>query len=147
MSQPLVRFYVFAHAQTQARYRLVCQLADKALTQAQRVFILCADEAMCHALDVYLWQYPEQAFLPHAVVGSAEAEEAKILLAAAPNRAGDCDVLINLSLEAQADIPRACSRIFEIVIQEPQVLAATRRRYKHYQERELSLETHHLKSE
>lgn len=144
MAEPIVRFYVLAHNDVQARYQLVCQLVEKALDQAQRVFILCADDTMLTELDNWLWQYPPQSFLPHCSTDSAEKTDSPVLLAAPPTRAEQCDVFINLSLELQADIPRNCTRVFEIVSQEEKILTATRARYKHYRERDLQPETHTL---
>lgn len=141
---PLVRFYVLAQNNAPVRYRLVCQLAEKALAQAQSVFILCADDAMLKALDTMLWQYPAAAFLPHCHHEATEAAQSPILLATSPARASRCDVFINLSLEHQADIPRGCQRVFEIVHQEVATLAATRARFQAYRERELNPETHKL---
>lgn len=144
-AKTLVRFYVFPHASRDARLQLVCQLCEKAQLAGQKSIVLCEDEQMRAELDGLLWSFRAESFVTHALPDSELAEEAAVLLLAPPERARHCDVFINVSLERQPDMPRGCTRVFEIVTTQPEVLEATRQRFTGYKMRGLEPETYKLK--
>lgn len=143
-AKTLVRFYVFPHADGDARLHLACQLCEKAQQLGQKTVVLCADEKMRADLDTRLWTFRADSFVTHALPESEHAHEAAVLLLVPPERAQRADVIINLSADHQPDIPRGCTRVFEIVSQQPDVLDATRKRFAAYRERGLTPETHTL---
>lgn len=143
-ARTLVRFYVFPHADRDARLHLACQLCEKAQHAGQKTVLLCEDEKMRADLDTRLWTFRADSFVTHALPDSEHAPEAAVLLLVPPERAQHADVIINLSLEARLDIPRGCTRAFEIVSQQSEVLDATRKRFAAYRERGLQPETHKL---
>lgn len=142
--KPVVRFYVLAQADEQARLLLACQLCDKAHAAKQKSAVLCADENMRAALDDLLWTFRATSFIPHALPDSDDAAHAAVLLLVPPERASNVDVLINLSLQSHPDIPRACQRVFEIVMPRHDILDSTRTRFARYRERGLTPQTHKL---
>ncbi|MDO5091043.1 MAG: DNA polymerase III subunit chi [Cardiobacteriaceae bacterium] len=144
-AKPLVRFYVFPHASRDARLQLACQLSEKAQQNGQKTLLLCEDEAMRAELDALLWNFRDASFVTHALPESDLAAHAAVILLVPPERGQRGDIFINLSLEAQPDIPRGCTRVFEIVTNQPDVLTATRKRFAAYRERGLEPETHKLK--
>ena len=142
---PTVRFYVLpAGSGLENRLEHTCKLAEKAQQEGFRTLIFCADDNMAAQLDHALWHYRADSFLPHCRSGDPLENEAAVILAIPPERVSTCDVLINLSTETIPDLPRGCSRDFEIVSPQTDVLAATRRRYTAYRERGLEPHTHHL---
>lgn len=144
-AKTLVRFYVFPHASRDARLQLACQLCEKAQQAGQKVVLLCEDEKIRADMDALLWSFRDASFVTHALPGSELAAEAAVLLLVPPERAQCCDVVINLSLDHQPDMPRGCTRVFEIVTTQPAVLDATRKRFAAYRARDLHPETHKLK--
>ena len=144
VDKALVRFYVLAQADEQARLQLACQLCEKAQDGKQKIAILCADEAMRAQLDTLLWTFRASSFIPHAPFGSREAADVAVVLLVPPERISGVDVFINLSAQEQPDVPRACRRIFEIVIPREDILASTRARFARYRERGFQPQTHKL---
>lgn len=150
---PIVRFYIFKDSADAARrLQFACQLCARAVAEALSVWIACADEQMAQALDEQLWQYPQDAFIPHyQSTKPIEKQHLAIIrqsshavLSVPPERAAHTDVLINLSEAALPDIPHGCGRVFEIVTQQPSVLTATRQRFANYRERGLTPEMIYL---
>lgn len=141
----IVRFYVLPdEADLRQRLSLACRLVEKSTQEALSTVILCADEAMLDALDTLLWTFKATSFIPHARLDDDVAKHAAVWLAIPPERARQSDVLINLSLDPQPDIPRHCHRIFELVSAHQDVLTATRARFAAYRDRGLNPQTHHL---
>ena len=145
--QPTIRFYVLPDGSgLESRFNLACKLAEKAQQERLKTLIYCADEHMAAQLDHALWHYRADSFLTHCRPEDPLASEAAVLLAVPPERIASADVLINLSLETTPDLPRACSRVLEIVTPQADVLHSTRRRYAAYRERGFELQTHRLSS-
>ncbi|MDO4777281.1 MAG: DNA polymerase III subunit chi [Cardiobacteriaceae bacterium] len=144
-AKTLVRFYVFPHASRDARLQLACQLCEKAQQAGQKTLLLCEDEKMRADMDALLWSFRADSFVTHALPESELAREAAVLLLVPPERGQRGDVFINLSLEEQPDMPRGCTRVFELVTTQPTVLEATRKRFAAYRARGLTPETHKLK--
>ncbi len=145
--QPTIRFYVLPDGSgLESRFNLACKLAEKAQQERLKTLIYCADEHMAAQLDHALWHYRADSFLTHCRPEDPLASEAAVLLVVPPERIASADVLINLSLETTPDLPRACSRVLEIVTPQPDVLHSTRRRYAAYRERGFEPQTHRLSS-
>ena len=140
-----VRFYVLPdEADVKQRLQLTCTLVEKAAQENLRALILCANDDMAAALDELLWSFKPESFIPHSLLDEDMAKHANIWLAVPPARINEADVIINLSLDPIPDIPRSCNRIFEIVTQHSDILAATRKRYTAYRKRGLEPQTHKL---
>ncbi len=143
----LVRFYVYQQlVDEQTRLNFVCLLCEKAQAAKQRVAILCSDQTQAKALDERLWAFKPDSFIPHCFNDDDRdlLSHAVAVLSIVPQRLIQADIIINLSLENSVEIPRRCSRIFEIVNQTPEILKATRQRFLHYRQIGLTPQTHHL---
>jgi DNA polymerase-3 subunit chi len=123
-----VDFYVLAEGDTAARDNFGCRLTEKAWSQGLRVFLLTADAAAAQALDERLWTFRQGSFIPHALHDRADGEPVLIGERPPPQ---PMDLLINLGRELPTDWQQ-WSRLAEIVIQSPEVLAATRERFRTY---------------
>ncbi|UJF23853.1 DNA polymerase III subunit chi [Suttonella sp. R2A3] len=141
----ITRFYVLPdEADLDQRLAFACRLVERSAQEGLSAFVLCADQDMLDTLDERLWRFKQESFLPHCRLDDELARHAKIWLAAPPERANRADVLINLSLEPQPDIPRDCQRIFELVSAHQEVLSATRARFAAYRARGITPQTHRL---
>ena len=140
-----MRFYVLPdEADVKQRLQLTCTLVEKAAQENLRTLILCADDEMAANLDELLWSFKPESFIPHCLLNDEMAKHANIWLAVPPVRVNEADVIINLSLDPNPDIPRSCNRIFEVVTQHSDILIATRKRYAAYRKRGLEPQTHKL---
>lgn len=137
MNETVVRFYVLATTEPDARLKFVRVLCRKALQQGEKTTVVCADEASAAQLGELLWLDRPAAFITNVRLGDPLAEKAAVQLVVSPERGAARDVLINLGDATRPDIPNGCKRVFEVVIQCDDVLAVTRKRYRHYVQRGL----------
>ena len=88
-----------------------------------------------------MWSYRPASFLPHGLLGTAEASNIAIGWGQEP---GDHDdLLINLQLNVPPFFGRF-HRVAEVVTQDPDSLEALRASWRFYQERGYQLEKHDL---
>lgn len=138
-----VDFYVIEKPTERQHDQLICRLAERAWRAGHRVHIRCENEDRASSIDDLLWRYSDTAFLPHAQQNSAAADSVPVIVGHGNQTPGTADVLINLG----PDVPDYFSR-FERVMEttgvENQARAAARERYRYYQERGYSLDTHKI---
>ena len=60
--------------------QVIASLAEKLLSQDQRLLVVGEDEALLARLDRMLWDLAPTAFLPHALAGGADDARQPILL-------------------------------------------------------------------
>lgn len=141
---PHASFYVLPVAEPQARLTFACRLAEKAWFMGHRVYLHCADAAQARALDELLWSFRAGAFVPHGLhLDATGAADSPVLIGIAPETCPDDAVLINLA-DAGPELAARCARVAEIVLQDPDALDASRRRYALYRERGFALAHHHI---
>ncbi len=137
-----VDFYILGD--TGGRELLACRLAEKAYHAGHRVGILAQDPEQARDLDDLLWSFRQGSFVPHELHGSDASEEpAPVTIVWAGGPAATCEVLINLDARLPPD-PRDYQRVVEIVDQDPEVLAASRARFRAYREDGLEPQSHRL---
>lgn len=121
-------FYILPEADPDSRYQFLARLAGKALAAGHRLYIHTDSQAHAQLVSDRLWQAPAELFLANQLATDPAA--APITLGwEADHLPQTPDMLINLSAD-YADLPTSFQRIVEIVIQSPDVLAATRQRFK-----------------
>jgi DNA polymerase-3 subunit chi len=140
-----IDFYVLSQEGGDARLRVACRLAEKAVEQGKRVYVQTASEAETQRLDELLWTFNDRSFLPHEVAGDAgpSHERVVILLGEGAAPASHRQLLINLT----NSMPTALSeyeRVAEIVDPDPERKRLSRERYKAYREQGCELESHNL---
>ena len=139
-----VDFYVLQPTARGNRYTLACRLAEKALEQGHRILIsVTGDEELRH-MDRLLWTWREQSFVPHGILGKADAGLNPVLIDAGSDPADEHDVLINL----RAEIPDYFSRfarVAECVDQDPVQKASSRERYRFYRDHGYPLDSHQIR--
>jgi len=136
-----VGFYVVSAAGAAHRLHVAARLADKAFQRGHRIFINACDETQARSLDELLWSYRPASFLPHGLLGTAEAGQIAIGWGQEP---GDHDdLLINLQLNVPPFIGRF-QRVAEVVTQDEDSLEALRSSWRFYKERGYQLEKHDL---
>lgn len=141
-----VDFYILGSDSEDARLKLACKIADKAMQQSQHVFIHAASEAEARRLDELLWTFSQGSFIPHSIIGTPPAGPPRepVLIGFGLEPVGDrWDVMINLA----ADVPEFFSRyqrVAEVVDGDPARRERSRDRYRFYRDRGYQLNTHQL---
>jgi DNA polymerase III subunit chi len=70
----------FYHLQTQPVERVLPVLLEKSLERGWRVVVHTSSEERVDALDVHLWTFREDSFLPHGTFREATVEHQPVLL-------------------------------------------------------------------
>lgn len=136
-------FYVLAEDFLEARDAFLARLLEKVVTLGRRVHVHAQDETEARRLDRLLWTFRPDSFLPHSLM-AAGLEEAPIELAWGQDRPRHRDVWLNLAL----DLPSTaleCDRLGSIVIQQPEILAASRKHYRRCQEAGFVMHLHDMR--
>lgn len=121
---------------------LVCELAKRALAAGQHTLILARDAAQAEALDALLWEFDEDAYLPHQIAGSDEDDAITPILIVAPGTdTADRPLVINLRDEIA---PGQYERVLEVVPADPAAREPLRARWRAYQERGFTLNKHDM---
>lgn len=115
-----------------ARLLLAARLAQRALREGHRIFIACSNADQQALLDELLWTFEAESFLPHTV--THQDPHTPILLGFGADCGEHHDVLINLQNPAPAYFSRF-ARLFEVICQDPAILASTREKWIYYKNR------------
>jgi DNA polymerase-3 subunit chi len=137
-----VDFYILEDTAPKARPLLTCRLAEKVWKQGHRIYINTDSPQQLKELDDLLWTFRAGSFIPHAVYTETDSEQ-PVALGHGVEPAGHNDVLVNLSTEVPAFFSRF-ERVAELVGAEENERAAARDRYRYYQDRGYTLNTHKL---
>jgi DNA polymerase-3 subunit chi len=137
-----IDFYILPDNAPQAAPLFACRLSEKAWKQGHRVFIHAGSGAQLKQLDDLLWTFQAGSFLPHAVYRESGSTE-PVLLGDGIDPTDEHDVLVNLSDRVPAFFSRF-DRVAELVGSDEASRTAARERYRFYQDRGYSLETHKL---
>ncbi|MDO6562709.1 DNA polymerase III subunit chi [Amphritea sp. 1_MG-2023] len=139
---PLADFYVLPDAEPESRTAFLCRLADKVLGRGLNVFIRVSGETEAQRLDQLLWDYRADAFIPHGIIN--QTPTAPVQIGWGEQLPTHRDVYINLALEA-AEETLEFERILEIVIQQPDILAATRKNFALYKKNGITPSMHDMR--
>ena len=140
-----IDFYVLPEQGRSNREHLACRLTEKAYDRGHRIFIHTATREQAETLDTLLWTYRDESFLPHALCTDELADDSPIQIGHSEEPRGNCDVLINLSLEVPAFFSRF-ERVAELVGSGNDERQRAREAFRFYKDRGYPLDTHQLKS-
>lgn len=135
-------YYILADADPDTRELFLGRLCEKILALGLDIYIHAASESDAERLDARLWSFRADAFVPHGLLGTTP--QAPIEIGHGTQRPAHRAVFINLALELPEDAFEF-QRIVEIVVQTPEVLAATRDNYRRCRERGLTLDRHDMR--
>jgi DNA polymerase III subunit chi len=122
--------------------RLVCELAKRCHGTGKATLILCRDAEQAEMLDQLLWEFDDEAYLPHQVAGIDEDDEISPLLLATPDiDAADRPLVINLR---DAAFTGQCERVLEVVPADPAAREPLRDRWRAYQARGFEMNKHDM---
>jgi DNA polymerase-3 subunit chi len=140
-----VDFYVLEQADSLARLRLACRLAEKAWSQSQRVLLLTSGSEEARTLDDMLWTFRDRSFVPHEIFSPGCAPKSTVLISDGTALPAEADVLINLCERVPETFERF-ARIVEPVDGDPERRKAGRERFRFYRDRGLTPDSHTVQS-
>lgn len=120
---------------------LVCELAKRCMAADKPTLILVRDAAQADLIDGRLWDFEDDAFIPHQIAGDEDDEETPVLIVTPNVDAPDRPFIINLRDEA---FRGTCERVLEVVPADPQARQPLRRRWRDYQERGFDMHKHDM---
>jgi DNA polymerase-3 subunit chi len=139
-----VDFYILSSATPDARLNFACRIAEKAVAQKSRVYILSDSTSEVSRVDELLWTFSQRSFLPHRIIAADEQDagpEPVLLGQADAPATASCQILINLSAEIP-DFYAKFERVVEVIhTKDP---SAGRERYRRYRDAGCTLEHHEI---
>ncbi len=115
---------------------LVCELAKKAFAAQQPTLILARDHEQAHAIDELLWEFDDDAMIPHQLAGDDDDDEAAVLIVPPDIDAVDRPLVINLRETCASG---NYQRVLEVVAADPAEREGSRLRWRTYQQQGLEL--------
>jgi DNA polymerase-3 subunit chi len=97
---------LFYHLQGMSLESVLPPLLEKSLERGWRVVVQSTSPERTEALDVHLWTYSDDSFLPHATWRAGDAQDQPIILSIEegnPNRANVRFLIDNAALPADCD--------------------------------------------
>lgn len=141
-----VYFYVLAQQTHQEQLLFACRLAEKSLNEGHEVLLLVDTQEQAKALDELLWNYREEAFIPHCLISEKNQHpNCNIHISIGSEIGHHHDVLICLATELPPTFSRF-KRLLEVVIQEDEVLSYTRKHYKFLKDRGFPIKHHDMRT-
>jgi len=139
---PRADFYLIA----KPRFRddpllLVCELARKAFDGGQPTLILARSTEQAEQLDEKLWEFDDDAFVPHQIAGDEDDAITPVLIAAPGTASADRPLVINLRDEC---VTGAFARVLEVVPADEAQRAGSRERWKTYKATGIEVAKHDM---
>jgi DNA polymerase-3 subunit chi len=128
---PRADFYLIAKPRFRdAPLRLVCELVKKAYAQGQSLLVLASSLEQAEELDGLLWEFDEDAFIPHQLAGDEDDAITPVLIVAPGTEAVDRPLVLNLREDCA---PGLFERVLEVVAADEAQRSGSRARWKTYQ--------------
>jgi len=108
---------------------LVCELAKKAFETGQPALILARSFDQAEQLDEKLWEFDDDAFIPHQIAGDDDDAITAVLIVPPGTDAADRTLVINLR---DVCAPGLFERVLEVVPADEAERAGSRERWKTY---------------
>ena len=139
---PRADFYLIA----KPRFRddpllLVCELARKAFESGQSVLVLVRSFEQAEQLDEKLWEFSDDAFIPHQIAGDDDDAVTPVLIAAPGMQTADRPLVINLRDDCA---PGLFERVLEVVPADEALRLGSRQRWKTYKAAGLAVEKYDM---
>lgn len=139
-----VDFYLLPGNNRQEREKLACRLTEKAWKLGHKIYLHSGSESESRQLDDLLWSFRAKSFVPHDQLENSDEAIAPVLLGHTEEPTLPAhDVLINLSAVVPSFFSRF-ERVIELINEDETIRKAGRDRYRFYQERGYTLNTHNI---
>lgn len=131
-----VKFFVLRAADAASRLDYTCKYLQTCLKQGHRVLVRTASAEDGEALDELLWHFRPESFVPHATLPALRAGGLPcppVLIGWDDDTGPHQDVLVNLA-PGVPEYAASFRHVREIVVQQDDVLQATRQNWRQYRE-------------
>ena len=121
---------------------LVCELAKRAFASETPTLILARSREQAEALDEKLWEFDDNAFIPHQIVGDGDDDAITAVLIVPPDMTtADRALVINLREECA---PGLFDRVLEVVPADEAERLGSRERWKTYRQAGFEVAKHDM---
>ena len=120
---------------------LVCELVKKAYAAEQPTLILARSPEQADALDEKLWEFDDDAFIPHQLAGDADDEITAVVIAPPGVSTADRPLVVNLRDECASG---AYERVLEVIAADPAEREGSRARWSEYKRRGFEVNKHDM---
>jgi DNA polymerase-3 subunit chi len=120
---------------------LVCELAKKAYSAEQPTLILARSEEQAHALDEKLWEFDDNAFIPHQIAGDDDDAITAVVIAPPGVTTQDRPLVINLRDQCAEG---TFDRVLEVVAADSAERDGSRERWSEYRRRGFEVAKHDM---
>lgn len=110
---------------------LVCELTQRAYAKGQPTLILARSVEQAEQLDEMLWEFDEEAFIPHQLAGDDDDDITAVLIVPPTLISANRDLIINLREECAFGV---FERVLEIIAADPAEREGSRTRWRTYQQ-------------
>jgi DNA polymerase-3 subunit chi len=120
---------------------LVCELVKKAYASEQPTLILARSPEQAEALDEKLWEFDDDAFIPHQLAGDDDDSITAVVIAPPGVATADRPLVVNLRDECA---PGSYERVLEVVAADPAERDGSRVRWAEYKRRGFEVNKHDM---
>jgi DNA polymerase-3 subunit chi len=120
---------------------LVCELVKKAYASEQPTLILARSPEQAEALDEKLWEFDDDAFIPHQLAGDDDDSITAVVIAPPGVATADRPLVVNLRDECA---PGSYERVLEVVAADPAEREGSRVRWAEYKRRGFEVNKHDM---
>jgi DNA polymerase-3 subunit chi len=120
---------------------LVCELARKAFASEQATVILARTQDQAEAIDARLWDFSDDAFIPHQIAGDDDDAITAVLIVPPGIDADDRPLAINLRDDSALG---KHERVLEVIAADPAERDGSRKRWNEYKQRGYALAKHDM---
>jgi DNA polymerase-3 subunit chi len=120
---------------------LVCELVKKAYASEQPTLILARSPEQAEALDEKLWEFDDDAFIPHQLAGDDDDSITAVVIAPPGVATADRPLGVNLRDECA---PGSYERVLEVVAADPAEREGSRVRWAEYKRRGFEVNKHDM---
>ncbi|MEX1826219.1 DNA polymerase III subunit chi [Luteibacter sp. CQ10] len=120
---------------------LVCELAKRAFAAQQPTLILTRDFEQAEAIDERLWDFDEDAYVPHQLAGDDDDGNIAVLIVPPGVDTPDRPMVINLR---DVCAPGRYDRVLEVVAADPAEREGSRARWTEYKKGGFEVNKHDM---
>ncbi len=140
-----IDFYILSSADENARLAFVSKLAEKIFQARRQLVIATEDESTSQLMSQQLWSARPESFLAHDLGEKFQQPSEAIIVTNNQPHPHCHDVLINLTEGVLENHFSRFQRLVEIVNQNEDILARSRKIFQFYRERGYPIKSHKLK--
>lgn len=140
---PQVDFYNLPTSSLDECLLFACRLINKVWQQGLTTYILCKDEQQRQQLNLLLWQFKADSFIPHDLL--EENKKSPVILGreGLDHSAINFSLLINLTFAIPAHHQKF-ERIVELVVSDPALKENARKNYRFYADKQYKVQYHSI---